>query len=181
MAKFASGADPQPQRALIALRRIIRATDLHSKRVRRESGLTVPQVVLLRAIEALGEVSGRALAEEVSLSQSTVSTILDRLESRGLVERYRSPNDRRVVHVRLTALGREALERAPALLHVRFIEALEQLPVPERKTILESLERVAAMMGAESVDAAPLLDVEASPAANGEATPDGSDAGAGEV
>jgi DNA-binding MarR family transcriptional regulator len=183
MPKLKSGADLQSQRALIALRRIIRATDLHSKRVRRESGLTVPQVVLLKAIEALGEVSGRTLAEEVSLSQSTVSTILDRLESRGFVERYRSPSDRRVVHVRLTVLGRQTVERAPALLHVRFVEALEQLPMREQKTILESLERVAEMMGAESVDAAPLLDVQASPAdglTNGYAIVDAHDSGARE-
>lgn len=159
-----SRIDLQPQRALIALRRIIRATDLHSKRVRQESGLTVPQVVLLQAIRVLGEVSGRQLAEEVSLSQATVSTILDRLEGRGYVERYRSPHDRRVVHVKLTALGQETLERAPPLLHVRFVEALERLPAKERKVILQSLERVAEMMGAESVDAAPLLDVQASPA-----------------
>lgn len=164
MSEIESRLDLQPQRALIALRRIIRATDLHSKRVRRESGLTVPQVVLLQAIRALGEVSGRQLAEEVSLSQATVSTILDRLEGRGYVERYRSPQDRRVVHVRLTRMGQEILKRAPPLLHVRFVEALERLSAKERKVILESLERVAEMMGAESVDAAPLLDVQASPA-----------------
>lgn len=164
MREIESRVDLQPQRALIALRRIIRATDLHSKRVRQESGLTVPQVVLLQAIRVLGEVSGRQLAEEVSLSQATVSTILDRLEARGYVKRYRSPHDRRVVHVKLTRLGQKTLERAPPLLHVRFIEALERLPDGERTTILDSLERVAEMMGAESVDAAPLLDVQASPA-----------------
>ena len=164
MSQIETRVDLQPQRALIALRRIIRATDLHSKRVRQESGLTVPQVVLLQAIRVLGEVSGRQLAEEVSLSQATVSTILDRLEVRGYVKRYRSPHDRRVVHVKLTRLGQKTLERAPPLLHVRFIEALERLPEGQRTTILDSLERVAEMMGAESVDAAPLLDVQASPA-----------------
>ena len=164
MSQGESTVELQPQRALIALRRIIRATDLHSKRVRRESGLTVPQVVLLQAIRVLGEVSGRQLAEEVSLSQATVSTILDRLEGRGYVRRYRNPHDRRVVHVKLTPLGQKTLERAPPLLHVRFIEALERLPARERKAILDSLERVAEMMGADSVDAAPLLDVQASPA-----------------
>lgn len=150
------------ERALIALRRIIRATDLHSKRVRRESGLTVPQMVLLGAIRALGEVSGRRLAAEVSLSQGTVSTILDRLQGRGYVERYRSPEDRRVVHVRLTRQGHRALEQAPPLLHVRFLEALTSLPAGEQRTILRSLDRVAEMMGADAVDAAPLLDVNAS-------------------
>ena len=161
-------ADPAPEmddyeRALIALRRIIRATDQHSKEVRRESGLTVPQMVLLRASATLGEVSSRRLAEAVSLSQGTVSTVLDRLEAGAYIERYRSPQDRRIVHVRVTAKGEAALERAPPLLQVRFVEALARLPGRERRSILDALEKVAGMMGAQSQDAVPLLDSAADP------------------
>src|SRR3546814_13790922 len=42
---------------LTALRRIIRATDLHSKQLAREVGLTTPQVVLLPAVRDLGVVT----------------------------------------------------------------------------------------------------------------------------
>src|SRR3546814_9311139 len=65
---------------LTALRRIIRATDLHSKQLAREVGLTTPQVVLLQAVRDLGEVTTGQLSRRVSLSQGTVTTILDRLE-----------------------------------------------------------------------------------------------------
>src|SRR3546814_2119677 len=97
------------------------SSDLHSKQLAREVGLTTPQVVLLQAVRDLGEVTTGQLSRRVSLSQGTVTTILDRLESRGLVERYRSASDRRVVHSRLTRRGRAVLPRAPPLLPERYV------------------------------------------------------------
>src|SRR3546814_13458569 len=78
------------------------SSDLHSKQLSREVGLTTPQVVVLQAVRDLGEVTTGQLSRLVSLRQGTVTTILDGLESRGLVERYRSAPDRRIVHSRLT-------------------------------------------------------------------------------
>lgn len=149
-------ADPTRD-VLSALRRIIRATDLHSRQLAREVGLTTPQVVVLQAIRDLGEVTSGQLSRRVSLSQGTVTTILDRLEAGGLVERYRSAADRRVVHSRLTRRGRAVLRRAPPLLHERFIEAFERLSPARQARILATLDEVAAMMGAAELDAAPLL------------------------
>lgn len=149
------------RRVLVALRRIIRATDLHSKQLSIKSGLTIPQVVVLQSVEELGEVTTGRLSERVSLSQATVTTIMDRLESRGLIERYRSVSDRRVVHARLTAEGRAVIRNAPPLLHERFIDAFSGLDEPRQERIIETLEAVAGMMGAGDLDAAPLLDVAA--------------------
>jgi DNA-binding MarR family transcriptional regulator len=108
-------AAAQSVQVLTALRRIMRATDLHSKRLTKHAGLTIPQVVVLQAIRDLGEVTTGMLSVRVSLSQATVTSILDRLEERGLVERYRSTSDRRVVHARLTGQGRSVLRRAPSI------------------------------------------------------------------
>ena len=71
---------------LIALRRIIRATDLYSRRLSRESGLTAPQLLILQAIGSHDEMTMGDIAAQVSLSQATVTTILDRLEGRGLAD-----------------------------------------------------------------------------------------------
>ena len=147
------------QDVLIALRRIIRATDLQSKRVSKSCGLTIPQVMVLRAIKNLGDVTVRRLSVDVSLSQATVTTILNRLEDRQLVERVRSASDRRIVNARLTKQGIEVLETAPPLLHEAFIDRLESLESWEQTQILSSLQRVASMMDAESLDASPLLDI----------------------
>ncbi len=144
---------------LVALRQIIRATDLHSKRVLRESGLTVPQIVVLKSVRDLGEVTTREICRHVSLSQATVTLILDRLEERALVERYRSAKDRRIVHTRLTRQGRLALRKAPALLHERFLREFADLSDRRQREIVKALQKVADMMGASGLDAAPLLEV----------------------
>ncbi len=144
---------------LVTLRRIIRATDLQSKRLVKASGLTIPQVMVLRAIAELGDVTVRRLSDHVSLSQATVTTILNRLESRGLVTRVRSEVDKRVVNARLTAQGQAVMAEAPTLLHEKFIERFEGLKKREQADILDALQRVAEMMDAGEIDAAPLLDV----------------------
>ncbi|WP_210397741.1 MarR family winged helix-turn-helix transcriptional regulator [Motiliproteus sediminis] len=147
------------QDVLVSLRRIIRATDLQSKRIFKACGLTIPQVMVLRAIETLGDVTVKRISADVSLSQATVTTILNRLEDRQLVERVRSQVDKRVVNARLTELGRETLNTAPPLLHEQFIERFESLEDWEKTQVLSALQRVATMMDAESLDAAPLLDI----------------------
>ncbi|NQV46496.1 MAG: MarR family transcriptional regulator [Rhodospirillaceae bacterium] len=144
---------------LVALRRIIRAVDLQSKRVSKESGLTLPQVLILQSIQGLGEVTTGRISEEVNLSQATVTTILDRLEQRQLIERYRSTKDRRIVHARLTLGGKLALKKAPTLLHEEFIEAFLGYDEKNQKRILESLKEVARMLGVGELDAAPILDI----------------------
>ena len=50
---------PAWQEVLVSLRRIIRATDMQSRRMAKESGLTIPQLVVMRAIESLGDVTVR--------------------------------------------------------------------------------------------------------------------------
>ena len=95
----------QEDQVLINLRQIIRATDLYSRQLNKEVGLTAPQLLILQAIRGLGAVSISKLSQQVSLSQATVTNIIDRLESRGLVARHRSTEDRRVVHATLTEVG----------------------------------------------------------------------------
>jgi len=135
-------------RALAAIRRIVHAVDRHSKTVEKASGLTLPQLVVLAAVRAQGEVTSARLSAAVSLSPATVTMVLDNLEARGLVERYRNQEDRRVVHSRLTARGSEVLAQAPRYLHERFVEGFARLAPARQETILRALEDVAELMGA---------------------------------
>lgn len=144
---------------LVALRRVIRATDLHSKRLSKHAGLTGPQLLIMRSIRALGEVTIGTIADKVSLSQATVTTILDRLEHRSLVYRVRSTQDKRKVHAHLTADGVDIMARAPEPLQEDFIKKFQSLAEWEQTMILASLQRVANMMDADDIDASPVLDV----------------------
>ncbi|PXX93599.1 MarR family transcriptional regulator [Marinobacter vulgaris] len=147
------------EEVLVALRRVIRATDLHSKRLSKHAGLTGPQLLIMRSIRDLGEVTIGTIADKVSLSQATVTTILDRLELRKLVYRVRSTRDKRKVHAHLTEEGADILSRAPNPLQEEFILKFQNLAEWEQTMILASLQRVANMMDADNIDAAPLLTV----------------------
>ncbi|QIL91912.1 MarR family transcriptional regulator [Microbulbifer sp. SH-1] len=147
------------EEVLTTLRRLIRATDLHSRQLVKTAGLTAPQLLLLQAIREHGEVTIGALAKEISLSQATVTTILDRLEKRGLVFRERSAEDKRKVHAYLTEKGMEIIRDAPTPLQDHFVKQFRDLREWEQSMIISSLQRVALMMDAEHIDASPVLDV----------------------
>ncbi|WP_243391522.1 MarR family winged helix-turn-helix transcriptional regulator [Pseudohalioglobus lutimaris] len=147
------------EQVLMSLRRVIRATDMHSKHLAKISGLTAPQILLLQAIRKLEGATVGQLAREVSLSQATVCSILDRLERKGYLERERSKVDKRKVHVQLTDSGIEILRDAPLPLQEHFSSQFNDLQEWEQSMIIASLQRVACMMDAEDIDASPVLDV----------------------
>ena len=141
---------------LSALRRVIRAVDLHSRQLVQSHGLTGPQALVLKAV-GHDSLSAGVLAERVSLSQGTVTDILNRLEQRGLVTRVRSETDRRRVMVELSPAGRDCLASSPPLLQDRFASRFQELESWEQTQLLASLQRIAAMMDAGEIDAAPVL------------------------
>lgn len=147
------------EEVLIALRRVIRATDLHSKFLAKTTGLTAPQILLLQTLRDKGQVTIGELAQEMSLSQATVTTILDRLEKRGLVYRQRSLSDKRKVHAYLTETATETLKSAPIPLQDRFTREFSKLDEWEQAMIMSALKRVAQMMDAQHIDASPVLDL----------------------
>lgn len=149
----------QIEALLVALRRVIRATDLHSKHLAKTTGLTAPQILIMQAVRNHVDVTVGALASEVSLSQATVTSILDRLEKKQLVFRQRSETDKRKVFVRLTENGGDVLKTAPIPLQHQLASHFQTLEEWEQLMIVSSLQRVAIMIGAEDIDASPVLDV----------------------
>jgi DNA-binding MarR family transcriptional regulator len=160
-------AAPLEEDILRALRRITRGIDLHSRRLRNTYGLTAPQLVCLRAIRDAGEVGPTVLARKISLSQATVTGIIDRLLHRQLVTRERKAKDRRLVTVALTEAGRSLVEQAPSPLQETFLQELSDLSVPEREGIRDTLNRIVSMMGGDDLEAAAVLS--SSPAAQSRA------------
>jgi len=144
---------------LIALRKVIRATDLHSKYLAKNTGLTTAQLLILQSIQNMGEVSIGEISKKISLSQATVTSILDRLVDKGLVYRERSTEDKRKVHAYLTEDAVALIKDAPAPLQEQFTKQFEALNEWEQSMMISSLQRIAQMMDAEEIDASPVLDV----------------------
>lgn len=168
---MASDADVEDL-IVASIRRIVRAVDLHSRHLVEEHGITAPQLAALSVADRLGGPTIGALARAVHLSQPTVSGILDRLERRGLARRERSERDRRSVVVRVTEKGETILRESPSLLQDRFREELARLERWEHYLLLSALQRIAAMMDAEAIKAAPVLDAGPIRTESGEIEPD---------
>jgi DNA-binding MarR family transcriptional regulator len=143
---------------LVALRRIIRAVDIRSRELERETGLTAPQLVILQALARGGTMTLKKLSSTVSLSPPTITAILDRVERAGLVTRQRCPTDRRAVLAELTPAGRAAVDGAPELLQSGFLRSFRKAQPWEQHMIIAALQRVAEMMDCQDVDAAPILE-----------------------
>jgi len=142
----------------VALRGVFRAADLHSKYLAKNTGLTAPQIMILKTVNERPDSTVGEIAANVSLSQATVTTIVDRLEKRGQVRRQRSVTDRRKVLVRLTDVGEESLLAAPTPLQEHFVQQFSALKEWEQNMIIASLQRVAEMMDAQDIEVAPVLD-----------------------
>jgi DNA-binding MarR family transcriptional regulator len=95
-----------------ALRRFLRGTE----RIARLSGLTPQRYQLLLMVKGAPGGCERStvteLANRLQLAQSTVTELVDRAADAGLIRREPSPEDARVVHVRLTAEGERRLATA---------------------------------------------------------------------
>lgn len=145
------------EQILVALRRIIRAVELHSRQLLDTSGLTGPQLAALTEIVRVGGLSAGQLAKALRVGQPTITGIVERLERRGVLTRTRNGEDRRSVNIAATEKGRRLLKSAPPLLQERFRQRLASLQEWERTQILAILQRIAAMMDAEELNASPYL------------------------
>lgn len=144
---------------LIAIRQITRAIDLSSKRLVKLAGLTAPQFLVLQTLSLEEPRKPSDIAKKVFLSQATVSSIIDRLIKAEFVRREKSRSDGRVIHIYLTDKGQKRLKSAPPLLQESFTKQFEELERWEQSQLLSSLQRLANMMNAEEIDAAPILEV----------------------
>jgi DNA-binding MarR family transcriptional regulator len=145
--------------SLIAIRRILRATELYGRRLAREAGLTAVQLRVLQIVDEKGHATPTEIATRMGVTQATVSALIKKLEAFGMLERQRSETDRRQTNLIITADGRGKVHGAPDALQQRFVQRFEALPDWEQAMLVAALERVATMLDAEDIDAAPVLSV----------------------
>ena len=79
------------------------------------AGISMTQVHVLLMLQHHGEMTMSRLAEMLDVSLSNATGLIDRIEERGLVERVRDPEDRRVVIVRIAPAGRRLLDEVDAI------------------------------------------------------------------
>jgi len=134
-------------------------TELASKRLARTAGLTPSQLSVLRILTEFPEVSAGYLAQATQLKHATITSLIDKLEARGLISRRRSDEDKRRVWLRLLPAGKAALADAPDPLHQIFSERFNALPDWQQAMLIASLEQVTNLLDAENLEAAPVLQM----------------------
>jgi DNA-binding MarR family transcriptional regulator len=134
------------------LHQIFKAVDTFSRRTLAEFGVSGPQIWALRTIEGSGSLTMGELADHMFLHMSTVTGIVDRLESRHLVIRERFGEDRRVVHLRVTARGRAVIERTPEPPRSQIAKGLQHLQPRELGRMRYAIARLAHIMRADQLD-----------------------------
>ena len=147
------------QKALVLLRQIIRSTDMQVKEISSRTGLTPPQLMVMQTLRENGQLTSGELAKEMVLTQATVTSILDRLEKKELVARERGTDDKRKVWVSLTDEGSDLMKGAPTTQQDIFLRHFDDIQDWEQSMVVAGLERVAFMLNAQHLNAAPVLDI----------------------
>lgn len=142
---------------LTGLRKITQAIDLHSKYLFKTVGITSPQLVILQELSNFESLSVSDLSKAVSLSQGTVTVILNRLEKKHLISRRKSDVDKRRSLISVTETGSKLLQDAPSPLQDEFTKSFHSLENWEQLMLLSSIGRIVGMMSAEKIEASPFL------------------------
>lgn len=147
---------------LIKVRKIVRSINLESKKIQKEYGVSIPQVLCLNYLQ--NAAGYRATQGEIrkfmNLNSSTASGIIDRLEKKGFIARLPRSGDKRVVNITLTSDGEELLSRIPSLLHEQLSEKLQYLEPEQLKILEEGLDTLVTILNLQEVEASPLLTME---------------------
>jgi DNA-binding MarR family transcriptional regulator len=114
-----------------------------TKELAKRADLTGPQLTVVKLLEQVGDLSLSELSDKIRAQNSTVTGIIDRMEREGLVTRERSKEDRRVVHIRLTAKGQTLAKEIPVEPMEIFKGALESLTVQEMRDLMRIMTKVA--------------------------------------
>ncbi|MFT5248835.1 MAG: DNA-binding MarR family transcriptional regulator [bacterium] len=147
---------------LVKLRKIIRSINLESKKIEKEFGISIPQLLVLKYLSDQNDY--RAFAKDIkgyiNLNASTVSGIISRLESKNLVYKMTKPNDKRATYIILTAKGADLLHKSPPTLQEKLSQRLKKLTTEQIEELDRNIELLTLILNVEDMDAAPLLTIE---------------------
>jgi MarR family transcriptional regulator, organic hydroperoxide resistance regulator len=152
--------DEEISETVQALRRIVKAIEDYSHDVSQSFGITGPQLWALKTISQSGTMPLGQLSKMMYLHPSTITGLVDRLESRSLVSRGRDQNDRRVVTVELTQIGKDLAKKAPNPVQGKMIYGLKGLDRDELHQIYLSLQKLGEIVEAQNVKATFFFDKE---------------------
>lgn len=115
----------------------------------RRWGLTEAQFNVLFALKHKRvDVTQSDLGKRLVVTRASITSVLDKLEQKGLVERRNVPGNRRIYHVSLTDAGRRLVDEVEVPYREEIHQALTDLNKAEIHSLIRSLERIRARVAA---------------------------------
>lgn len=147
---------------LIKIRKIVRSVDIESKKIEKEYGVSIPQVLCLNFLHDSHNYQSTQgeIRKFLSLNSSTVSGIINRLEKKGYLARLPKSGDKRVVNIALTSAGDKLLSTIPSLLHEQLSEKLQKLDDSKLRKVEESLDTLVTLLEIEQIEASPMITLD---------------------
>lgn len=149
-------------RAELTARITAAEAQLHAAAMRLVPTLPIPADLTLRQLQVLAllrqspDATGQALAETMGVSTPTVSGLVERVASKGWVDRRHDPQDRRRVLLRLTAEGEGLLtgmESPAAGTRARVLARLDEGELADLARLLDRMHQEMEALAAEAAGA----------------------------
>jgi len=136
---------------IYAIRRLMQAGEHYTKELNKVYNVSAAQINCLIALHENGPLSPSRIAKHIMVNSSTVTGIIDRLETKALVKRSRISPDRRVVTVELTKAGKVLAENAPPPIQQKIVDGLNRLSPKEIDEIALTLKRLTDMLDVQDL------------------------------
>lgn len=144
---------------LTRIRQIIRSVNLESKRIQKEYGISIPQLLCLNFLNEKDhyQASNKEIKDFLKLNASTVTGIIARLEKKGYIARLPKSKDKRVGLISITAAGADLLENTPEPLHEQLSAKLKKLSAEELAQLQSSFDTIIEFLNIDDEDASPII------------------------
>ncbi len=147
---------------IVKIRRIVRSINLESKKIQKDHGVSIPQILCLECLKNSPnfQATQKSIRDQLNLNSSTVTGIIGRLEKKGMLARLPKIGDKRTTLIALTSVGDNLLKATPDLLQQRLALKLKKVSDQELELIGKSLDILVNMLEIEDLEASPILMAE---------------------
>lgn len=147
---------------IIKIRQIVRSINLESKKIQKEYGVSIPQVLCLNYIKEAPnfQTTQKNIRNYLNLNASTVTGIINRLEKKGYIARLPKLGDKRITSITLTGSGQRLLNQLPPLLQEQLVAKISELPADKVGYINGGLDELINLLNIKELDASPVLTTE---------------------
>ncbi|MGE4559629.1 MAG: MarR family winged helix-turn-helix transcriptional regulator [Desulfobulbus sp.] len=134
---------------IVKIRKLSRSLDKYSKYLDNKYHVTLPQLLCLNEMHVHGSTTLTDLTRKLNMNNSAMTGIVDRLESKGLLQRIRRSGDRRTVYIEFTNTGREYAEHLLQVLETDSFFDVDKISIDKLAEIAASLDQIISSLDPE--------------------------------